>query len=144
MPLTRLIYASRPFGFDDLALSSILATARLNNARDGVTGALVCREDVYLQFLEGPIEAVTSTYARIVRDDRHTDIALKLQADAEARLFPDWAMRHDPAQSWLWTREQVSAGAVDNATSDETLQIFVRLASQPAATGPGGCPMSLT
>ena len=51
---TQLIYASRPFGYDDLTLTSILMQARENNARNGITGALICREDVFLQILEGP------------------------------------------------------------------------------------------
>ena len=51
---TQLIYASRPFGYDDLTLISILMQARENNARNGITGALICREDVFLQILEGP------------------------------------------------------------------------------------------
>ena len=40
----QLIYASRPFGYDDLTLTSILMQARKNNARNGITGALICRE----------------------------------------------------------------------------------------------------
>ena len=36
----QLIYASRPFGYDDLTLTSILMQARKNNARVGITGAL--------------------------------------------------------------------------------------------------------
>ena len=39
----QLIYSSRPFGYDDLALTGILSTARRNNLRDGITGALICR-----------------------------------------------------------------------------------------------------
>ena len=41
----QLIYASRPFGYDDLTLTSILMQARENNARNGITGALICREE---------------------------------------------------------------------------------------------------
>ena len=40
-------------------------------------------------------------------------------------------MRDDPAQSWMWTREQVSAGAVTEASAQEVRDVFVRLASQP-------------
>ena len=43
MPLTQLIYTSRPFGFDAHTLDDILLGARRNNERDGITGALVCR-----------------------------------------------------------------------------------------------------
>lgn len=46
--LMHLIYASKPFGYDDLALTNILSVARANNARDDITGSLICREDIFL------------------------------------------------------------------------------------------------
>ena len=63
MDLIQLIYASRPFGFDDATLNAILMDARRSNPRHGITGALVCRSDIYLQLLEGPAAAVDSTFA---------------------------------------------------------------------------------
>jgi hypothetical protein len=125
--LKRLIYASRPFGFDDLALVGILASARANNARDGITGALICREDLYLQLLEGPDEAVDAAFARIARDDRHTGVSLLLDEDADDLLFPDWAMKHDPAQSWMWTPQQVREDAIASASEDEVRNVFRRI-----------------
>ena len=133
MPM-QLIYASRPFGFDDLALTGILATARRNNARDGITGALICREDLYLQLLEGGSDLVAQAFSRIERDDRHTDIVKLWSGEVEDRLFPDWAMRHDRVRSWMWTATEVSAGAVANASTDEVLSIFRKLSSEPAET----------
>lgn len=140
MPLLQLIYASRPFGFDDLALVGILASARRNNVRDAITGALICREDLFLQLLEGPDGQVRDAYARIVRDDRHTTVTTLSELAASDRLFPDWAMRHDPAASWMWTREAVTAGAIANATGDEARDIFSRLAATPPSV-PQTCPM---
>lgn len=130
MAVMQLIYASRPFGFDDLALAGILASARPNNTRDGITGALICREDIYLQLLEGPQHAVTAAFDRIKRDDRHMDPLVLISCDAEERIFPGWAMRDDPARSWMWTRQQVSSGAVETASADEVRGVFVRLASE--------------
>ena len=130
MPLIQLIYVSRPFGFDDLALGGILASARRHNIADGITGSLICREDVFVQLLEGNEDAVQKTFERIKRDDRHTDIANIWTGEISQRLFPEWAMRHDPAQSWMWTREQVTAGAADKATPAEILAVFHRLASE--------------
>lgn len=127
----QLIYASRPFGYDDLALTGILTTARRNNLRDGITGALICREDLFVQLLEGKREAVTQTFARILRDDRHTEIVTLLSDDSDDRLFPDWAMRHDPARSWMWTPAQVRAGAIASVTAAEARDVFERLAKEP-------------
>jgi Sensors of blue-light using FAD len=131
MSLVQLVYASRPFGFDDLALNSILSSARRHNAADGITGSLICREDLFVQMLEGPEEKVQKTFERITRDDRHTDISNVATFNIKQRLFPEWAMRHDPASSWMWSREQVSAGAIENATTDEIRDLFARLAIEP-------------
>ena len=60
MSLIQLIYPSTPFGFDNPTLNNILSVARRNNARDGISGALICRADLYLQMLEGPRSAVTA------------------------------------------------------------------------------------
>ncbi len=141
MQTIQLIYASKPFGFDDLALSGILNAARKLNQRDGITGALICREDLYLQMLEGRRDVVTAAFARILRDDRHTQVITLWSGDIELRLFPEWAMRHDPAKSWMWTADQVTAGAIGRASSDEIRGVFSRLASEPPE-GPEQCPVS--
>jgi hypothetical protein len=130
----QLIYASRPFGFDDLALTGILSVARKNNARDGITGSLICREDLYLQLLEGAEDRVADAFQRILRDDRHTDVRKLVHGAADARLFPDWAMRHDPARTWMWTAAEVSDGAVERASAAEVLAIFARLSREPPAS----------
>jgi hypothetical protein len=140
VPVTQLIYASRPFGFDDLALTGILAIARINNARDGITGALICREDLYLQLLEGDGEKVSAAFRRIARDSLHTDVVKLWHGEVSERLFPDWAMRHDPARSWMWTAEEVSDNAVSRASAAEVLGVFERLAREPAGPDPGQCP----
>lgn len=131
MTISQVVYASRPFGFDELTLAGILVVARRNNLRDGITGALICREDLYLQLLEGPHQAVAAAFERILRDGRHSDVVPLLSCDAEARLFPGWAMRDDPAKSWMWTPEQVRAGAVAAASPDEVRGVFLRLLSEP-------------
>ncbi|GJE60502.1 BLUF domain-containing protein [Methylobacterium trifolii] len=132
MDLQRLIYASRPFGFDQAMLNGILIEARRCNARDGITGALICRADLYLQLLEGPAAALESVYARIARDDRHVEVTRLLHEPATERLFPDWAMRDDPARSWMWTQAEVADGAVARASRDDLLGVFARLAAEPA------------
>ncbi|MEO1205547.1 MAG: BLUF domain-containing protein [Pseudomonadota bacterium] len=127
-PLTRLIYASHPFGFDEGMFRQILGAARRNNTRDGITGSLICREDLFLQLLEGPNVKVRATFDRIQRDDRHVDVTELVNTETNVRLFPDWAMRHDPAQSWMWSSEEVRNRAIDKATPDEVVTIFKRIA----------------
>ena len=132
MTTHQLIYMSEPFGFDDAMLNGILSISRRNNMRDGLTGALVCRRDIYLQLLEGPEANVEATYARISGDDRHLAVTRLASEPAEARLFPDWAMLDDPARSWLWNEAQVAAGAVTHASTSEVRAVFERIAREHA------------
>ncbi len=126
--LIQLIYSSQPFGFDTAMLNGILIIARRNNPRDDITGALICRRDLYLQLLEGPREAVEARYRRIARDDRHLEVVQRVSRPVTERLFPTWAMRDDPARSWLWTAKEVDDGALDRATPEDFIAVFERLA----------------
>lgn len=135
MSLIQLVYASRPFGFDQATLNSILIEARRLNPENDVTGALICRADLYLQLLEGPSEAVEATFARITKDDRHVEVQRLVTRPIEARLFPNWAMRDDPARSWMWTQAEVDNGALGRATEAEIVAVFERLAGEPAEGG---------
>ena len=126
--LTRLIYSSRPFGYDQATLDGILLDARRCNMRDGVTGALVCRRDIYLQFLEGPQIAVQAAYERIRRDDRHVEVAVRVLESTSDRLFGDWAMLHDPARSWIWSPAEIVGDALDRADTADFVHVFEALA----------------
>ncbi len=115
-------------------LAGILSAARRNNPRDGITGALICRHDVYLQLIEGPADAIDALYARILADDRHTNVELLLTEDAGERMFPAWAMLDDEAPSLFWSAQDVAAGALKSATPDELRAPFERLsAAHPGA-----------
>ncbi len=133
MTMLQLTYASRPFGFNGAILDSILLDARRCNTRDGITGALICRQDLFLQLLEGPAEAVDAAYERIVGDDRHIEVRRLTRRNVTERLFPDWAMRDDPARSWMWSMDAVADGAIQRASEDEILGVFDRLRRETAA-----------
>lgn len=135
MTLSHLIYSSRPFGFDQATLNGILSDARRYNPKIDVTGALICRADLYLQMLEGEETAVETLYEQIRRDDRHLNIRRLVSGPIKERLFPGWAMRDDPARSWMWTQDEVDAGAVERASPKEVMAVFVRLAAEPASEG---------
>lgn len=114
-------------------LRGILLDARRCNQRDGITGALVCRGDVYLQLLEGPKSKVEATYARIRRDDRHVEPKELVNRPVRSRIFPEWAMLHDPAQSWFWSAQELSDGALERASLDEIVTLFENLAQRAEA-----------
>ncbi len=130
MSLLQIIYVSHPFGFDEAMLNGILIDSRRNNLRDDVTGDLICRADVYLQLIEGPEISIRSAYARIAADNRHADVNFLFGEPVTDRLFPGWAMRDDPARSWMWTQAQVAAGAINEATRPELLAVFDRLKAE--------------
>jgi Sensors of blue-light using FAD len=137
MNVFRAIYTSRPFGFDAAILHGILSDARRANLRDGITGALICRGDIYLQWLEGPEDMVRNTIARIKRDDRHVEVSLHVAEPVAERVFAEWAMLHDPAASWIWSQEEVAADAVDRATPEEITAFFIQLRNASITQDPG-------
>ncbi len=133
MDLIQVIYSSRPFGFDQGVLNAILVQSRRNNAAFGITGALICRADLYLQLLEGPPAAVDAAYQRIAVDSRHADVTLHVRKTVTERLFGAWAMRDDPARSWLWTQGEIADGALSRASDADIVAVFTRLAAEAAA-----------
>ena len=79
---------------DQALLDDILATSRRNNERCGVTGLLVSGGKRFLQVLEGPDQAVLTTYARIQNDARHFAFVLLATKPVEERAFGDWSMAY--------------------------------------------------
>ena len=124
--MKHLIYSSRPFGFDQNTLNGILVTSIDNNKKGRITGALICRSDLYLQYLEGPTETIDETFDKIKRDDRHVEVKILKEGMNSERLFPRWAMRDDPVRSWMWSREEVDKGALDTIDAEEAFSIFAR------------------
>lgn len=124
MDLLRAIYTSRPFGYDEGMLNGLLEDSRRANLRHGITGALICRSDIYIQWLEGPEDKVRATLARIMRDDRHLEVRLHVEEAVSERMFGEWAMLHDPAASWIWSAAEVATGAVERATAEELIGFF--------------------
>ena len=124
----QLIYMSEPFGFDASILAGILTDARRNNRRDGITGALICRQDIYLQMIEGEPGVIDAAFARIAVDNRHLAVTELWRGDVTARLFPDWDMLDDPARSWLWSADEVAHSAVTAAEPHQLRAVFERVA----------------
>jgi hypothetical protein len=130
-----MIYSSRPFGFDEATLAGILLDARQANSRDAITGALICRRDIYLQLLEGPAPAVKAAYGRIRRDDRHIEVRLHVSEPIAGRMFGEWAMLHDPAQSVSWTPEEIADDLLERVTPAEVRRVFQTVAARASRRG---------
>lgn len=94
-PLRRVVYVSHALTDDaEMAatLDSILTAARRNNARAGVTGALLYSARRFAQVLEGPPEAVEEIFETIQCDPRHDQISVLKVTSPSARAFADWSM----------------------------------------------------
>ena len=128
--LKHMIYASTPFGFSRSDLDHILIKSRYNNDKNNITGALLCRDDLYLQYLEGPEKEIDLTFSKITEDDRHTEIQLLKSGMSTRRLFANWAMKDDPVQSWMWTKEEIDGGILEKVTEAEAMKIFVKHARE--------------
>lgn len=128
--LKHLIYYSVPTTFDEETVEEILLKSRQNNAQSNVTGALICRSDLYFQYLEGPIGEVNKTFKKIELDNRHKNIQKIKEDETTRRLFASWAMREDPVKSWMWTRIEVKAGILTRVKPKEAFEVFERLSRE--------------
>lgn len=94
-PVFRLIYRSHSLIDEEQSrttLGEIFTTARRNNKRAGVTGALVTTDASFVQALEGDEAVVRELYATICRDPRHDGLSILTEEVVEERVFGRWAM----------------------------------------------------
>lgn len=91
--LERLLYRSKATNtLGSLHLFNMLSEARAKNASLGITGHLLYTEEVFVQCIEGPPEAIASLWESLQRDPRHHDIELLARGPLENRRFTDWSM----------------------------------------------------
>jgi len=94
--LHRLFYRSRqtsPTAADlDFQVQQIIGAAIRRNRSVGITGLLLTVQGHFIQALEGNVDAVRATYARISLDPRHHDLHIISQGSAGQRLFGEWNM----------------------------------------------------
>jgi len=94
--LHRLFYRSRatPETAADLdfVVGQIVGTSVDRNRPVGLTGLLLVVKDHFIQALEGDVNEVRTTYARISLDRRHQDLHIISQCGVQQRLFGEWNM----------------------------------------------------
>ena len=94
----QLVYiSSARQSFCEADLEDLLAIARRNNRRIGVTGLLLFGGRRFLQALEGPEKNVGLIFDKIRADERHCAIVELARRPVEAREFGDWDMAFEPA-----------------------------------------------
>ena len=130
MNIYRLVYKSKPFGYDQAILNGILSDAINYNSKNNITGALICRDDIYLQLLEGPEYEVNLTFEKISTDDRHLEIELLLKEYCNKRIFPKWNMKDDPARTWFWSKEEINSGIFNKIPKIKIIEVFEKISNQ--------------
>lgn len=91
--LDALVYTSRATeALTDAELDVILLRSRTLNAMRGLTGALLKRDDVVVQYLEGEPQALERTFARIAQSPLHRDLKVEARASGVRRQFTTWHM----------------------------------------------------
>jgi len=91
--LLRLCYVSKASASFTLPeVQEILKTSGANNRRDGVSGLLCYKNQCFAQVLEGQELDVLRTFVRILRDPRHTDVAILSIGAVSELMFEQWKM----------------------------------------------------
>jgi hypothetical protein len=95
--ITQLVYTSSA-AFDPCSesgrmhVADIIATARMHNAANNISGFLIVGSDWFAQVLEGEAQGVTALFRQILSDRRHIHVKLVETRFVRERLFADWAM----------------------------------------------------
>jgi Sensors of blue-light using FAD len=82
--------AARPMTHGDLA--GLLEHARRRNAQEGITGVLLYSEGAFMQYLEGPAEALLRVYAIIKAHPLHFGLIDLVREPISTRAFAEWSM----------------------------------------------------
>jgi len=91
--LRQVVYiSSATQHFSAEALDDLLARARANNERSGITGILLYHDLSFLQIIEGTRDDVDRLMARIKRDPSHSSIRIVQDESISERDFKSWAM----------------------------------------------------
>lgn len=91
--LTAVMYRSQAVQrMDSSELDRLLVAARAFNEMVEVSGVLLHHRGVFLQYFEGPPEAIGQVYARIQRSHLHCELAELMHRPIVKRQFASWHM----------------------------------------------------
>lgn len=75
------------------SLRKLVSEAQERNRANGITGQLICEENRYYQWIEGPGEHLKYLWEAIKRDPRHSDIEVLGNQQIPARFFGEWDLK---------------------------------------------------
>jgi hypothetical protein len=80
-------------------VQKILDTARKNNQKLNVTGALLYSGGYFCQVLEGEVDVLEELFEIIQMDSRHNKVTVLSMVPIEQRRFAEWAMASAGSES---------------------------------------------
>ena len=125
--LKRVVYVSEKTDVSDTTLKDIIASSKKNNPEEDVTGCLLSGSNSFLQLLEGPEDFIDRLYSKISADNRHENVITLCDEKIDERLFLSWSMKLAPFENMEWSNKDFNSGNFLNITSEEALNVFVRL-----------------
>ena len=104
-----ILYLSRACtSFCKDSIQELESAAKARNQLLEITGYLCYINEYFIQYIEGPDEAVDSLMARISQDPRHTILNTIYDEELEKRRFPDWHMQWLQQAHMLGVEQQLS------------------------------------
>ncbi len=93
--ILRLTYISRYNNHNENGeVARILAQAQQNNARNGITGALIFNHNYFLQSIEGARPMINELLRKLIKDDRHFSLQVIECCEVEQRRWNKWSMKY--------------------------------------------------
>ena len=93
--ILRLTYISRYNNHNENGeVTRILAQAQQNNARNGITGALIFNHNYFLQSIEGARPIINELLRKLIKDDRHFSLQIIECCEVEQRRWNKWSMKY--------------------------------------------------
>lgn len=104
--LIRLVYVSRAnfqqaggSGAIEPTVARILMQSRRNNPRKKIGGVLYYGDGCFFQCLEGQSDVVNELVAKIMQDERHSNVQILKVSPITQRQFNNWSMKYIPLES---------------------------------------------
>ena len=118
----QIIYSSEstfPMKTEDL--EELLERARARNSAQGISGALIYADGMFLQILEGEHDPVQALMAAILKDVRHENVLILREGTIPSAKFSRWDMAYiaaTAAEAANWAGVGAATAKSDDGARD--------------------------
>jgi len=94
--IDQLLYCSlATHPMSEQEINELVQRSSERNATEGITGMLMYSDGVFVQLLEGPKDALSRVWNRVLHDGRHFGVVkLMHRSEVEMRCCGNWTMRY--------------------------------------------------